>query len=100
MAIRLSWTDFRNQKEIYIYDIRVTQMASPGASASPSPEIPLPKPYQPTVPPNELSDQRSLQSWQDLFKMRRDWALGTADDCRLDLARGWRPRPMHGGAYT
>ncbi|MEJ0020703.1 MAG: hypothetical protein WDN25_29975 [Acetobacteraceae bacterium] len=26
--------------------------------------------------------------------------VGTADDCRLDLARGWRPRPMHGGAYT
>ena len=71
------------EAEIYIYDIRVTQTASPGASAPPSPEIPLPRPYQPTAPPNELSDQRSLQSWQELFKMRRDWALKTADDCRL-----------------
>lgn len=27
-------------------------------------------------------------------------AVGAADECRLELARGWRPRPAYGSEYT
>jgi autophagy-related protein 11 len=41
----------------------------------------LPKPYNVTSPPNQIEDTRSLQSWQELFKARRAWALKIVDDC-------------------
>ncbi len=81
------------KKELYVYDIRIGQAAS-SSDGSPPPsgaEIPLPKRYSVSNPPNNLRDQRSLQSWQELFKARRTWALKVADDCGL-LARAAQDR--------
>lgn len=69
------------QKEIYVYDNRLTQATSPGTSPPPKSEIPLPKRYTPTNPPNEIANSRSVQSWQELFKARRAWAMRTVDEC-------------------
>lgn len=41
----------------------------------------MPKRYGLSSPPNDLRDQRSLQSWHDLFKARQAWALKIAEDC-------------------
>ncbi|KAJ8108099.1 hypothetical protein ONZ43_g6529 [Nemania bipapillata] len=75
----------QSEKEIYVYDIRITQASSPGASTSLISESPLPKRYQVVAAPNSIDDTHSLRSWQDLFKRRRDWALRVAEACR-DMA--------------
>ncbi|KAI0433469.1 autophagy-related protein 11-domain-containing protein [Xylaria sp. FL1042] len=72
----------QSEREIYVYDIRITQASSPGASTSLISESPVPKRYQVTAAPNSIDDTHSLRSWQDLFKKRRDWALHVSDDCR------------------
>ncbi|KAI2628315.1 autophagy-related protein 11-domain-containing protein [Xylaria nigripes] len=71
----------QSEKEIYVYDIRITQASSAGGSASPASELPMPSRYQVTAAPNWIDDTHSLRSWQDLFKKRRDWALRTLEDC-------------------
>ncbi|KAI0404991.1 autophagy-related protein 11-domain-containing protein [Xylaria palmicola] len=72
----------QSEKEIYVYDIRITQASSPGTSISLVSEAPLPKRYQATAAPNSIDDTHSLRSWQDLFKKRRDWALHVFDACQ------------------
>ncbi|KAI1302198.1 autophagy-related protein 11-domain-containing protein [Xylaria venustula] len=72
----------QSEREIYVYDVRITQASSPGASTSLISESPVPKSYQVTAAPNSIDDTHSLRSWQDLFKKRRDWALRVSDDCR------------------
>ncbi|KAF2973412.1 hypothetical protein GQX73_g8 [Xylaria multiplex] len=72
----------QSEKEIFVYDIRITQASSPGASSSLVPESPVPKRYQVTTAPNSIDDTHSLRSWQDLFKKRRDWALRVSEDCQ------------------
>lgn len=69
------------QKEIYVYDARTTQSDAAGAAAIANLEIPLPKRYTVSNPPNDLRDQRSLSAWQDLFHARQKWASTVADDC-------------------
>ncbi|KAI3332640.1 autophagy-related protein 11-domain-containing protein [Ustulina deusta] len=81
----------QSEREIYVYDIRMTQASSPGASTSLISESPVPKRYQVTAPPNSIDDTYSLWSWQDLFKKRRDWALRVSDDCR-EMASAARDR--------
>ncbi|KAK3695211.1 autophagy-related protein 11-domain-containing protein [Podospora appendiculata] len=71
----------QTEKEIYVYDNRLTQASLPGATPPPKPELPLPKPYAVSSPPNAIDDTRSLHSWQELFKTRRAWALRVVDDC-------------------
>ncbi|KAI5925328.1 autophagy-related protein 11-domain-containing protein [Camillea tinctor] len=71
----------QSEKEIYVYDIRITQISSPGASTSLVSESPLPKRYTVSAAPNSIEDTYSLRSWQDLFKKRRDWALKLVEDC-------------------
>ncbi|KAJ2979420.1 hypothetical protein NUW58_g7206 [Xylaria curta] len=73
------------EKEIYVYDIRITQASSPGAPTSLVTESPAPKRYQITTAPNSIDDTHSLRSWQDLFKKRRDWALEVLAACQ-DMA--------------
>ncbi|TPX17492.1 uncharacterized protein E0L32_003135 [Thyridium curvatum] len=68
------------EKDIYVYDIRWTQSTTPAGSL-PSVDIPLPPKYTVSDPPNDIRDHRSLQSWQELFKVRRAWALKAAEDC-------------------
>ncbi|CAJ2513133.1 Uu.00g012520.m01.CDS01 [Anthostomella pinea] len=71
----------QSEKEIYVYDIRITQASSPGTSTSLVSESPLPKRYIIAPAPNSIDDTHSLRSWQDLFKRRRDWALTVVEDC-------------------
>ncbi|GAP90274.1 putative autophagy-related protein 11 [Rosellinia necatrix] len=75
----------QSEQEIYVYDIRITQASSAGASTSLVSEAPVPKAYQITAAPNSIDDTHSLRSWQDLFKKRRDWALRVSEGCR-DMA--------------
>lgn len=79
---RILSSDNQRQKEIYVYDNRLAQTHSPGAPSNLKPEVPIPKRYNVSNPPNSIEDTRSLQSWQELFKTRRAWALKVADDCR------------------
>ncbi|KAK6066476.1 hypothetical protein SCUP515_10662 [Seiridium cupressi] len=71
----------QSEKEIYIYDIRITQASTSGAPTANPSEEPLPKPYVVTSAPDYIEDTHSLQSWQDLFKSRRNWALKIVEDC-------------------
>ncbi|KAL2263855.1 hypothetical protein VTK26DRAFT_4764 [Humicola hyalothermophila] len=68
----------QTEKEICVYDNRLAQAHTPTARL----EIPAPKRYNVSNPPNSIEDARSLQSWQELFKTRRAWALKVAEDCR------------------
>ncbi|KAI2606946.1 autophagy-related protein 11-domain-containing protein [Hypoxylon fragiforme] len=70
----------QTEKEIYVYDIRITQASSPGASNSLISELPVPKKYTVFPAPNSIDDTRTLQCWQDLFKSRRDWAMRVVED--------------------
>ncbi|KAL8356334.1 hypothetical protein RB601_001577 [Gaeumannomyces tritici] len=71
----------QTEKEIFVYDSRVTQASSPTASLPAQLELAPPKPYAISKPPNDIHDTHSLQSWQDLFRDRRAWALQVAQDC-------------------
>ncbi|KJZ73499.1 hypothetical protein HIM_07055 [Hirsutella minnesotensis 3608] len=69
------------EKEIYIYDIRVTQQSS---ASSPPPlvsEIPPPKRLSVPAAPNSIDDVQAISSWQHLYEERRNWALRLADSC-------------------
>ncbi|KAH8650155.1 autophagy-related protein 11-domain-containing protein [Xylariales sp. PMI_506] len=68
-------------KEIYIYDIRITQASTSGTLASFVSEEPLPKRYNVSSAPDFIEDTHALKSWQDLFKSRRNWALKIVEDC-------------------
>lgn len=71
----------QSEKEIYIYDIRITQASTPGTATSLASEEPLPKRYTVPKAPDYIEDTHSLQSWQELFKSRRSWAMKIAEDC-------------------
>ncbi|CAK7238481.1 oligomeric, coiled-coil, peripheral membrane protein [Sporothrix eucalyptigena] len=72
---------FQTEKEAYVYDARTTQSDAASAAALANLEIPLPKRYTVSNPPNDLRDQRSLSAWQDLFHSRQQWATAVANDC-------------------
>lgn len=75
------------QKELYIYDIRVSQQASAGSSPALGAEAQLPRPYAIPNAPNSIDDAQNIESWQELYKERRSWAVRLAEDCgRLDTA--------------
>jgi autophagy-related protein 11 len=74
--------DSKPQKEIYVYDSRLAQALSPGSPPVPKSELPVPKQYVVSHPPNSLEKAGSLQAWQELFKTRWAWALKVAEDCR------------------
>ncbi|KAH8204226.1 hypothetical protein TruAng_001646 [Truncatella angustata] len=71
----------QSEKDIYIYDIRITQASTTGAPTSLASEEPLPQRYIVTSAPDFIEDTHSLQSWQDLFKSRRNWVLKIFEDC-------------------
>ncbi|KAI0111683.1 autophagy-related protein 11-domain-containing protein [Daldinia grandis] len=75
--------NIQSEKEVYVYDIRITQASSPGAASALISESPVPKRYTISTPPNSIENTHSLQSWQDLFKRRRDWALKVVEDCTI-----------------
>ncbi|KAI1800070.1 autophagy-related protein 11-domain-containing protein [Daldinia bambusicola] len=73
--------NIQSEKEVYVYDIRITQASSTSAASALISESPVPKRYTASAPPNSIENTHSLQSWQDLFKRRRDWALKVVEDC-------------------
>ena len=70
-----------SQKEIYVYDNRLTQSASSASPPSVKLELPVPKPYGASMPPNPTDDTRSASSWQQQFKARRAWTRKVFEDC-------------------
>lgn len=80
-----------HQREIYIYDIRISQPPTPGTSSSVNVEIGLPKPYSLPEPPNRINDTKALQSWQELFRSRGAWAGRAVGDC-ASMAQATRDR--------
>ncbi|EGX94001.1 Autophagy-related protein 11 [Cordyceps militaris CM01] len=75
------------QKELYIYDIRVSQQAAAGSSPSLGTKAQLPRPYAIPNAPNSIDDVEDMESWRELYKARRSWAIRLAEDCsRLDTA--------------
>ncbi|KAK5990521.1 Autophagy-related protein 11 [Cladobotryum mycophilum] len=69
------------EKEIYVYDIRVTQPSSPGGVQSLVSEAPLPRRKSIANAPNSIEDVQAIESWQELCKERRTWAMRLAEDC-------------------
>lgn len=70
-------------RKLYVYDARLSRPAAPGR-APPKVEIaaaPTPRPYTPTDPPNRISDAKSQESWQELFRSRQVWVESLVDDC-------------------
>ncbi|VZH86944.1 unnamed protein product [Fusarium fujikuroi] len=65
------------QKEMFIYDIRIS---SPG---NVNLIVPVPAPKQYVIPsaPNTIDDVQSISSWQELYKERRNWAMHLVEDC-------------------
>lgn len=75
----------QTEKEIFVYDHRLTQATSSTTAPLPNLGIPLPKRYAVSNAPNHISDTKSLQSWQGLFSARRAWAAQVVENCR-DMA--------------
>lgn len=69
------------QKEIFVYDRRIIQPASPSSAKSLLPEVPLPPRYTAARSPDTIADQTDLEAWRALFQERRSWALKIVDDC-------------------
>ncbi|PFH61709.1 hypothetical protein XA68_16509 [Ophiocordyceps unilateralis] len=70
------------EREIYIYDIRVTQPSST-RSGSPSLVFETPSPRRLSIPaaPNSIDDVQAIASWQHLYEERRKWAVNLAESC-------------------
>ncbi|KAM0254431.1 hypothetical protein ACHAQJ_006771 [Trichoderma viride] len=69
------------EKDIYIYDIRVTHPSSPGSASSLISEaLPLRRQSIPNAP-NSIEDIQAITSWQELCKDRRNWAARIMEDC-------------------
>lgn len=67
-----------------MYDIRISQPATPGGSSSSvNVEIAAPRPYNLTDPPNRINDTKSQQSWQELFRTRWTWVAKAVDDSAI-----------------
>ncbi|KAK1757565.1 autophagy-related protein 11 [Echria macrotheca] len=77
----LKFQTIQAEKELFVYDGRLTQSPSPTAPLPVKSEIPIPKRYNVAAPPNAIDDTRSVYSWQELFKARRSWTLRILEDC-------------------
>ncbi|PKS10519.1 hypothetical protein jhhlp_002271 [Lomentospora prolificans] len=72
-------------KEIYIYDIRITQPTANNAAPLKS-EYPIPKRYVVPAAPNSIDDIKAMSAWQELYRDRRAWALDVSRECsQMDL---------------
>lgn len=70
------------ESDVYVYDKRISQPSSANR-ALPNVEVPLPKAYDLTDPPNRIGDTKSQQSWQELFRTRQAWVARVVDDCTV-----------------
>ncbi|KAH8737406.1 autophagy-related protein 11-domain-containing protein [Ilyonectria robusta] len=69
------------EKEIFVYDIRISQPASSKGASTLIYDAPLPKKYTATNAPNSIDDVQAISSWQQLYKDRRNWAMHLLEDC-------------------
>ncbi|RCI07871.1 hypothetical protein L249_5895 [Ophiocordyceps polyrhachis-furcata BCC 54312] len=78
----LKFSSLHSEREIYVYDIRVTQPSST-RSGSPSLVFETPSPRRLSIPaaPNSIDDVQAIASWQHLYEERRNWAVGLAEEC-------------------
>jgi autophagy-related protein 11 len=91
----LKLQSLHTEKEIYIYDIRITQPMSPGGAAPVVSQLPQPKRYAVPNAPNSIGDIKSISAWQELNKARRAWAMEVAEECaRMDVATQERYNEM------
>ncbi|KAH0499216.1 hypothetical protein TgHK011_006421 [Trichoderma gracile] len=77
----VKWASLHAEKEIYIYDIRVTQPSSAGSASSLISEVAPPRRQSIPNAPNSIDDVQSIKSWQELCRERRSWATRIMDDC-------------------
>ncbi|KAI9644929.1 oligomeric, coiled-coil, peripheral membrane protein [Ciborinia camelliae] len=70
-----------SEKEIFVYDRRIIQQSSIASAKSLISEIPLPRKYTASQPPDSITNEKNLQAWKDLFAERRAWAMKVVDDC-------------------
>lgn len=79
--VRKITTNSFSQKEIYLYDIRVTHPTSPGSASSLISEaLPLRRQSIPNAP-NSIENIQAITSWQELCNDRRNWAARIMEDC-------------------
>ncbi|KAH6898531.1 autophagy-related protein 11-domain-containing protein [Thelonectria olida] len=69
------------EKEIFVYDIRISQPSSSKSPSNIAIDVPLPKKYNPMNAPNSINDVQAISSWQSLYKDRRTWAMRLLEDC-------------------
>ena len=75
-------TPYLLQKEIFVFDRALLSPLSTNGAANPRiPPIALPAPFHPQGPPDTITNQNDIQSWQKLFKARRDWASAVVQKC-------------------
>ncbi|GJN68540.1 oligomeric, coiled-coil, peripheral membrane protein [Purpureocillium lilacinum] len=89
----VKYASLHAEKEIYIYDIRVTQQQSSSTVASPSlvSEAPAPRRLSIPIAPNSIDDVQAIASWQHLYEERRNWAVRLTEECsRLNDAAAAR----------
>ncbi|KAL6868616.1 autophagy-related protein 11 domain-containing protein [Trichoderma novae-zelandiae] len=77
----VKWASLHAEKEIYIYDIRVTQPSSVGSASSLISEAAPPRRQSIPNAPNSIDDIQAIKSWQELCRERRTWATRIMDDC-------------------
>jgi autophagy-related protein 11 len=75
------WWLTASQKEIYIYDIRMSQAPSSDGSPSVVSQVQPPKRYSIPNAPNSIENVQAIASWQELYKQRRAWAVHLLEDC-------------------
>ncbi|PHH67182.1 hypothetical protein CDD81_2951 [Ophiocordyceps australis] len=79
------------EREIYVYDVRVTQHSIASGSPPLVLETPLPSRLSVFNAPNVINDVQAIESWQALYELRRNWAARLVQDCsHLDAATAAR----------
>ncbi|KAM4055014.1 autophagy-related protein [Hirsutella rhossiliensis] len=77
----VKFASLHSEKEIYIYDVRVTQQMTASGTPPLISDIPLPRRLSVPAAPNSIDDVQAISSWQHLYEERRSWALRLADNC-------------------
>ena len=71
-----------NEKEIFVFDRAILSPPAANGSSNPTaPAVTLPASYSPQSPPDTITNQNDILSWQKLFKARRDWASTVVQRC-------------------
>ncbi|KAI9890949.1 MAG: oligomeric, coiled-coil, peripheral membrane protein [Vezdaea aestivalis] len=78
---QVKYSQLQAEEEIFVYDKQLIQPPVIEAAHRQVPQIPVPAPFQPDPPPDQLSSQTELESWQKLFASRRAWALDLLRKC-------------------